>query len=256
LRDVIDLAAKKGLVAVNPADGLQPVRRDDVSAGKKRLPFTLDQIKQFFGSKFYADCATAPAPFAHNKEAWRFWPPLICLFLGMRPNEVAQMHVSDVKQTPAGTWFLDIVASTDEDEADLSHTTKTLKTSTSRRQIPLHPELVKIGFLQFVEIRKKAHSPDPRLFPDLKPDKYGNHATYALKRFRETYLPQAIQLTPRQTFYSFRHNCRDALRRTDAPPDALQALGAGQQGKLTSDSYGDASNPAHRSKFPTPVMLV
>jgi len=35
LRDVLDLAAKKRLIPVNPADGLKPIKRDAVSAGEK-----------------------------------------------------------------------------------------------------------------------------------------------------------------------------------------------------------------------------
>jgi hypothetical protein len=70
-----------------------------------------------------------------------------------------------------------------------------------------------------------------------------------LKRFRDTFLRQAITLERRQTFYSFRHNFRDALRRIEAPPDALQALGGWSQGKLTSDSYGDKSDPDYQARF-------
>ena len=106
LREVLDLAAKKRLISVNPAEGLRPIKRDTVPAGEKRRPFTLEQIKQFFGSKYYADCAQHPVPFAHDKSGWRFWLPLICLFMGMRPNEAAQMltMISDVPTMGHGTW--------------------------------------------------------------------------------------------------------------------------------------------------------
>jgi hypothetical protein len=80
LREILDLAAKKRLISVNPAEGLRPVKRDTIPAGEKRRPFTLEQIKQFFGSKYYADCAQHPVPFFHDKSGWRFWLPLICLF--------------------------------------------------------------------------------------------------------------------------------------------------------------------------------
>jgi integrase len=249
LRDVLDLAAKKRLIMVNPAEGLKPVKRDTVSASDKRRPFTLQQIADFFKSSFYAECAKHAPPFAHDNSGWRFWLPLMCLFLGMRPNEVAQMHLNDLKSTAKGTWYLNIVATADEDEESKPVTSvKTLKTSTSRRKIPLHPELIKIGFLQFVEQRKKAGA-GPRLFPDLTPDKYGNCAAYALKRVREIYLPKAIDIEKRQSFYSFRHSWRDALRRIDAQPATLQALGAWSQGKLTSDAYGDAADPDYQVQF-------
>jgi hypothetical protein len=247
LADILDLAAKKRLIAVNPAEGLKPIKRDAVAASEKRKPFTLQQIADFFKSGYYADCAKHAPPFAHDKQGWRFWLPLLCLFLGARPNEMAQMHVADLKRTQKGTWYLDIEATSDDDE-ESKGAAKTLKTATSRRKIPVHPELLKIGFVQFVEQRKKS-GVGPRLFPDLKPDGYGNHATYALKRFREVYLPGAIKLMSRQSFYSFRHAWRDALRRIDAQPATLQALGAWSQGKLTSDDYGDKADPDYQVQF-------
>ena len=66
LRDVLDLAAKKRLIPVNPAEGLKPVKRDTVAAGAKRLPFTLEQIKKFFHSKYYSECAKHSLPFAYE----------------------------------------------------------------------------------------------------------------------------------------------------------------------------------------------
>ena len=249
LRDVLDLATKKRLIAFNPAEGMRPVKRDSVASADKRKPFTLAQIADFFKSQFYAECAKHSPPFAHDEKGWRFWLPLLCLFTGMRPNEAAQMHVDDLKCTDSGTWYFDIVATLEEDdEKTPKKSVKTLKTAASRRKIPLHPELIKIGFLQFVQQRKKTGG-GLRLFPDLKPDKYGNHAAYALKRFNESYLPNAIKMEPRQSFYSFRHSWRDALRRIDAQPATLEALGGWSQGKLTSDAYGDASDPDYQLQF-------
>jgi hypothetical protein len=99
--------------------------------------------------------------------------------MGMRPNEVAQMLEDDLKHTSQGTWFLDIVTTGDEDE-DEPTVAKTLKTTASSRKIPLHPELIAIGFIQFVERRKTSGGSTGMIFPHLKPDKYGNVATYAL----------------------------------------------------------------------------
>jgi integrase len=247
LRDVLELAAKKKIISVNPAEGLKPIKRDTIAASEKRKPFTLQQIADFFKTDFYAECAKHTLPFAYDKPGWRFWLPLLCLFLGARPNEMAQLHASDLKRTEKGTWYLDIEATADEDE-DSPVASKTLKTGASRRKIPLHPELIKLGFAKFVEQRKKAGA-TTRLFPDLTPDKYGNVAAYALKRFRESYLPSAIKLEPRQSFYSFRHSWRDALRRINAPSSTLQAVGGWSQGKLASDAYGDKLDPDFQIKF-------
>jgi integrase len=201
LRSLLDVAAKKRLITVNPAEGMKPVRRDAVAPGSKRRPFTLEQIRQFFESGFYRECARHRPPYRSDKEGWRFWLPLMCLFMGMRPNEACQMGTEDVKRTAQGTWYLDVIAASEEEEGG-EERGKTLKTTASRRRIPVHPELIAIGFLQFVEERRRSGL--GRLFPDLKPDGYGNVASYALKRFRETFLPQAITVQARQSFYSFR----------------------------------------------------
>lgn len=247
LRDILDLAAKKRLIGFNPAAGMKPLKRDATSPSEKRPPFTLEQLKSFFESDFYQECAKHSPPYKHDKTRWRFWLPLMCLFMGMRPKEACQMDLDDVKCTPQGTWHVDIVASTDEEEENGSKPAKTLKTAFSRRRIPIHPELIAIGFLDYVQDQRLAGR--TRLFHALKPDGYGNLASYALKRFRDTFLPNAITMLPGQTFYSLRHSFRDELRRIGAPPDALQALGAWSQGKLTSDDYGDKSNPDYQAQY-------
>ncbi len=246
LREILDLAAKKRLIEVNPAVGMKPLKRETVAPGARRRPFAPDQLKQFFDNDFYRACAQHSPPYRSDKIGWRFWLPLICLYMGMRPNEVCQMEIDDVRVTEAGTWYADVTATSDED--NLGGGAKTLKTASSRRRVPVHPELIAIGVLELVEERRKAGA-GPRLFPSLKPDSYGNHAWYPLKRFNESFLPKAIELAPRQSFYSFRHNFRDELRRIGAPPDALQALGGWSQGKLTSDDYGDKDNPDYQVQF-------
>jgi integrase len=246
-RAILDLAAKKRLVGVNPAAGLKPLKKDRVSAADKRLPFTPLQLSGFFQGSYYRNCAQQAAPaYTHDKGGWRFWMPLIALYMGMRPNEVCQLSASDVKRTTAGTWYIDVVVSDDED--DHSEHVKTLKTAASRRRIPIHPEIIAIGFVEFAA-KRKISGKTARLFPELQPDEYGNYAKYALKRFRETFMPEEIMLGNRQTFYSLRHNFRDALRRADAPPDALQALGGWSQGSLVSDRYGDRDNPDYQARF-------
>ncbi len=105
----------------------------------------------------------------------------------------------------------------------------------------MHPELLAIGFMDFVSTRK---SNDTLLF-SVRPDKYGNNARYPLKRFAETFLPASIELKPRQSFYSLRHSFRDALRRSKAPPEILRAFGGWADGAPVSDAYGDKFDPDH-----------
>lgn len=246
LRGLLQLAVLKGLLRNNPAEGLQPLARDELSDAEKRDPFSDEQIVRFFTSSFYRSCAPgSAAQYDKPDREWRFWLPLVCLFMGMRPREVCQSTLGCVKRTEAGVWYFDIAASADDDGA----VKKTLKTVTSRRRVPIHPELQAIGLVEMVRRRLKKEGCDAPLLLGLKTDRRGNPANYALKRFRETFLPEAITVGARQTFYSFRHSFRDALRRCEAPPEALQALGGWSQGKLTSSNYGNAGNPDLQRKW-------
>lgn len=123
---------------------------------------------------------------------------------------------------------------------------KSIKTSSSRRKIPLHTDLIQLGLLDFVEGRRAEKS--VRLLPTLKPNRHGNMAWYPLKRFNEVFLPKPITLGERQTFYSFRHSFRDALRRIEASPDVLDAVGWSQGGRVVSDHYGSKLDPNQLAK--------
>jgi integrase len=241
LRELLDLACKKGLLKSNHAASMKPLKRDVFARGEKRDAFTLAQISAFFNSDFYESCASGGhRPYSVADKDWRFWLPLICLFMGLRPNEVCQSQKSDVRTTIGGIPYLDIVASANEG-ADAAGSKKTLKTSTSRRKVPIHPELIKLGFMDFVADRK---SPDGLLL-SVEPDRDGNHARYALKRFNEAYLPEAISLSAKQAFYSFRHSFADALRRSNAAPHIMRAFGGWSDGAKVFDGYGDKYDPDH-----------
>ena len=118
------------MIVTNPAGGLRPLKRDDVAPGDKRAPFTPEQIIQIFESEFHMQCAGSGAvPYQFDtKGGWRFWLPLICLFTGMRPNEVCQLRTQDVRSTTNGTWYFDVTTTTDEGD-DKTVSRKTLKTA-------------------------------------------------------------------------------------------------------------------------------
>ncbi len=242
LKELLGLAVDKRLLPSNPAERLKPLVRDVLSAQEKRLPFTSEQLITFFQSDFYRTCSTLGGPPYRNAEkSWRFWLPHLMLFMGLRPREICQLQVRDLQKTKKGVWFIDIATTSDEDDLD-NLPKKSLKTKASRRQVPLHPEVQRAGFVLFVEDRRSMKD-DQRLFPKLATNQYGDPASYALKQFRDVYLPQAIQMKPRQAVYSFRHTWRDALRRSGASEDAVKSLGGWSEGTTTSDHYGSKLHP-------------
>lgn len=235
LRDVLKVAVRKRLMTFNPAEDAKPLKKVAVSAEAKRLPWTPGQIKDFFTGKFYQSCTPdALTPYTKPDRPWRFWLPLIMLFSGARPNEILQLEVGDIRKTKAGVWFMDLM---NEDE------TKQVKNEASRRRVPIHSELIKLGLLAYVEERRKApKATGPRLFHTAKPDKYGSFSDGVSKSFHRSFFPQEIELGPRQHLYSLRHCVRDALRRAKAPPEALRLAGWSVS-KSASDGYGDPTDP-------------
>lgn len=247
-RDILQRGLRKQLLTHNPATGLQPLVERTEANHEKRNPFTLDQLNAFFRSSFYDECGQDRSTiYMSSRNVWRFWLPLICLFTGMRPREAAQIEISDIQRTPAGTWFISIAPAEEQSDADATEGTymarKSIKTANSRRRIPIHPELDRLGFWELLKWRRKQNFPDTFLFSGMHVNKYGDRVAYALRRFNEDFLPKAIEMGDRQSFYSFRHCFRDALRRCKAPSDTLQALGGWSQGNSASDDYGDKTDP-------------
>jgi hypothetical protein len=102
LKEFLALAVKKDMLRVNYAEDLRPLRVDDVAPDQKTLPFEIDQLKALFYSDYYRRCAAGEVPHRQADKEARYWFPLLSLFTGMRPKEIFQMHVDDLKLTERG----------------------------------------------------------------------------------------------------------------------------------------------------------
>ena len=119
---------------------------------------------------------------------------------GARLNEIGQLLRSDVREIEE-VWCFQF---TEEAEGDQ----KRFKTEAPRRIVPVHPELVRLGFIDFVG---KA-STGPRLFPQWKRGEDGYYSSVFSKWFGR-FLTSVDLKDPRLVFHSFRHGFKDALRR-------------------------------------------
>src|SRR5262249_13447494 len=106
----------------------------------------------------------------------------------------------------------------------------------SRRVVPVHPELVKLGFLDVVEESRKHGGEAAPLFPLLKPGPRGGYAEAWSKWFGR-YI-RGIGITNKdRVFHSFRHGFKDALRAAGEGEDINDAL-TGHSGGGVGRSYG------------------
>jgi integrase len=111
---------------------------------------------------------------------------------------------------------------------------KRLKTNSSRRTVPLHPELVRLGFLAYVKKRIDDGGKDVPLFPLLRPGPAGGVAEAWSKWFGR--YTRSIGITT-SVFHSFRHSFKDALRASGAGEDINDAL-TGHSGGNVGRTYG------------------
>jgi len=168
LKALLEYAFSSGMIT---ADMAQHVEIPNTKQTKtvERLPFTSEDLAKMFPSENYGKEPAARK--SGIDPAAKFWFPLIAAFTGARLEEIAQLKPSDIKTCPdTGIIFLDIV---DQGIAG-DGKKKSLKNKNSIRPIPIHPTLIKVGFLDFVDHRK-ADKKDGRLFK-LKRDKQGRLA--------------------------------------------------------------------------------
>jgi integrase len=160
-----------------------------------------------------ASRATQPGP--HIIRDAKFWLPILALFHGGRLEEFADLYGRDL-QCDAGTWFLNIVE-TEADEA-AGKKARSLKTGNATRALPLHPEVIRLGFVQYV--RETATNPDDPLFPDLPPQgKDGRRGARFTRDF--IYYRQQVGVYRKGVgMHSFRHTA--ITRLTDAITDFQQ----------------------------------
>jgi integrase len=168
----------------------------------------------------------------------KFWLPLICLFHGFRMQEAAQLNTEDLKVLD-GILYFHVRKHMERGSKAIGTVTKRLKNKHSERIIPVHSELLKIGFEAFLEMRRQDTS-SGRLFPDLRPGATGSLSN-PFSKWAQRFLDKALgeDRVTNTVFHSFRHNFRDALRDGHVSDDDARQLGGWKELRTTADSsYG------------------
>lgn len=183
----------------------------------KRDPFSREDLKKIFSGNFFVN-------FNRKKnKPHTYWAPLIALYTGARNNEVGSLKVSDIRPSldESGNivksdidgkeiWFFSInrdESGLDEVKDELSNT---LKNDNSVRQVPIHPKLIELGFLEYRDqVRKKGD--ETMLFDYLvfsKSDKFGGLIG---RNFNDYLKDIKMWVRLRKVFYSFRHTIYNEL---------------------------------------------
>ncbi|SER31225.1 Phage integrase family protein [Faunimonas pinastri] len=222
VKTMFEFFKNRGMIEINPARGIVSRRtreanryeRDDES----RLPFNVEQINLIF--QLFARFSPASE---------MYWLPVLALYTGARLNELCQLTAEHVRLHNQ-RFHLDLLTET---ESRLRPKRLKLKSAAARRLVPIHDELIRIGFLDFVELRRKGGG---RLFQNLEADQWGYYSGAVGKRLNRGIHKLKIR-GPDYTFYSFRH-CFSAACTRAAVPDRTKDRLMGHKIQGAQGYYG------------------
>jgi integrase len=177
----------------------QPWRSLDIKAPttNKRRPWTTEELKTLFAAPLHTAYALPDARYGGREAA--FWIPLLGLFTGTRLGELCQLRTADVQKVEG----IDVLVLTNEGAG------QRIKSEAGHRSVPLHSELIWLGFLHYVEAIRKTRSDS--LWPSL-PLREGKPSDFFGRWFKDH--RNALGLTgTRPDFHCFRHTVRPLMRK-------------------------------------------
>lgn len=221
-------AVRSGHCQTNPFEGLS-LRTDKVNQQPPRTGFTEAQLQTVM---------KAVLTLSDSQSEQHKWGTLIAIHSGARLNEIAQLHIEDVRQVD-GVWCFDI--------NQKAGTLKKLKNAASQRLVPIHPQLIEYGFLAYLDDVKSAPG-NERLFPRFTYSKSDGYGRNLGRWVNESLLPDLDIKTKQLTFHSFRHTMVGKLFAAEVPEAHVMALVGHEHGTTTLKTY-------NRGGFPMRLLL-
>lgn len=203
---------------------------EEVAPEDKRDAFTPEQLATVFGGAPWSTGDTAPAA-----KPSLYWGPLLGLYHGLRIGEPCGLLTEEIIERD-GLTVIDLK----------KNELRPLKNRYTRRYLPIHPELIRLGFLDYVAARRAAG--DRQLFPEAKRDANGHYGDHVTDWFARLLASRGLRgqgvNSGNLTLHSLRHTFQDALR--DAGIEETlegQVLAGRRRGSdATAAAYGNGRN--------------
>jgi len=216
LSSLFKWAVRQGYSPRNPAEGLNVRFRH--RADQERKPYSHEDLQLIVDN-----LPRTP------KNPDRYWIPLVALYSGMRLDEICQMTVDDLAEIDGIVCF-DV-----NDDGE-----KKLKTPASHRKIPVHPMLIKLGFMDYVAKQRKKKA--RQLWSNLEQDRFGSWGSMYSKWFTR-FNRGFISKDPKKCFHSFRHNLADSLKQLEVSDTLIAEILGHVNENVSTGRYGKPFHP-------------
>ena len=225
----------QGYIKENYIDGMKiPISKKEER--KKREPFSPEDLVKILNPKTYLNWTIDYKKISSNQYTTfkttknvklgtpYYWSFLVGIFTGMRTNETSQLRVDDIVKE-GNVWMIII----DETQG------KRVKTTSSIRKVPIHPQLISLGFIKYVEILK-SNGVD-RVFPELTKERDG-YSSKISRHYNEKFL-QSVGVWKKnvKVLYSTRHTFINRCYNKGVDRDIIKQI-VGHEPDFTLDVYG------------------
>ncbi len=216
---------RQGLLLNNPFSGMKfSVKKQP----NKREPFTKEELRKILKPETYHSWSiNFTHPFRKERVSNQmpyYWVFLLGIFSGMRTNEMCQIRVIDIKKVEK-IWFMFV-----ED----SEETK-VKTENAIRKVPIHPQLIELGFIDYVGTLKKQKK--GRVFWELTEDRDG-FASHLSRHYNQRVLPNlGVWKKYTKVLYCTRHTFINKLYTERVDENVIKVL-VGHEKGFTMKQYG------------------
>lgn len=196
-----DWAERHGHAPHKLFEGMKVARAKQTTDARK--PYNKEQT-----AKLYAELTENHSGLVKKDD--KKWGVLLGLYTGARLREIAQLDVKDVNQE-GGIWFIDI----NDDGVN-----KSLKTTASQRQVPIHSDLIRLGFLDWVASKPESH----RLFMTFSYNVKEGYGRSLGRWFNTVFLTGLGMKENGLVFHSLRHTMVTRLAQAGVPEPLYQDL--------------------------------
>ncbi|MDP3699317.1 MAG: site-specific integrase [Hylemonella sp.] len=186
-----------------------------------RRPFTSDELQALLKHPSFID--------RKFTTAYSYWLIPLALYTGARLGELCQLDLKDFVEVEGIPCIdiNDVEAVEDSDEPGTR--AKRVKTKNAKRLVPIHPELIRLGILRYVETLRQ--SGQAHLFPELSRTRRDGPAHAASNWFQRYRKKVGVTAKQQTVFHSFRHGFITTLLDAGVTPHLVAPI-VGHEGEL------------------------